>query len=82
MRSLAISTIRRKYPQEWVLLANPVMNGMDVISGIVLLHHKDKKELTIQGRPLIGGYGNYRVIFTGKLPSIPRLGILRTIKPT
>ncbi len=80
MRSIAISTIRKKHPNEWVLLANPVMNNMEVMGGIVLLHHKDKKELTIQGRDVIGGYANYRVIFTGKLPSIHRLGILRKLK--
>jgi hypothetical protein len=80
MRSISISTIKRKYPNEWVLLANPVITGIELGGGIVLSHHKDKRELAIQGRALIGGYDKYQVIYTGKLPRIPRLGILRTIK--
>ncbi len=78
MRSIAISTIRKKFPNEWVLLADPLMEGTEVKGGIVLLHHTDKKELTIQGREVIGGHTNYKVIFTGKLPGIRRLGILRS----
>lgn len=80
MRSIAISTIRKKYPDEWVLLGDPIMKDMEIMGGYVLLHHKDKKELTIQGRSLIGGFSDYRVIYTGKLPSIHRLGILRKLK--
>lgn len=80
MRSIALSTIRKKFPNEWVLLADPVMEGIEVKGGIVLLHHKDKKELTIQGREVIGGYANYRVVFTGKLSGVRRLGILRKLK--
>ena len=80
MRSITISTIYKKFPNEWVLLADPFMNGMDLMGGIVLLHHKDKRELTILGREVIGNHSNYRVIFTGKLPGIHRLGILRKLK--
>lgn len=80
MRSLAISTIRKKFPNEWVLLADPVMQGSEIVGGIVLSHHLDKRELTILGRPLIGGHANYRVVYTGELPTMHCLGILRKIK--
>jgi hypothetical protein len=80
MRSITISTIKKNFPNEWVLLADPQMEGTEVKSGIAIFHHKDKKELTLQGKNLIGGHANYRVIYTGKLPNIHRLGILRKLK--
>ena len=79
-QTLAFSTIRKKFPDEWILLGDPVTQNMQVVRGYVLFHHKDKKELTIQGRAFIGGFSNYQVVFTGKLPGIHRVGILRKLK--
>ncbi len=80
MRALAFSTIRKKFPDEWVLLGDPVMNGLEVIKGCVLFHHKDKKELTIQARSLIGGGAIYQIVFTGKLPGFHRAGMISRLK--
>ncbi len=81
MKALPFSKIKDLFPDEWVLLADPEMAGLEILAGIVLFHHKDKKELTIQGRSLVLGFSNYRVVFTGQLPEVHRLGIMRKLKP-
>lgn len=40
--SLTIEEIKQKYPNEWVLLGNPVINNTKVLSGIPIYHAKDK----------------------------------------
>lgn len=38
--------LKKKYPDEWVLLGNPEMKNTSVLGGIVLYHCKDKKEVS------------------------------------
>jgi hypothetical protein len=42
---LNVADIKTLFPNEWVLLGNPVMDEskIDVLSGIPLFHSKDKK---------------------------------------
>ena len=49
---LSISDIKGLYPNEWVLLGNPVVddNKIDVVQGIPLFHSKNKKEVCYIGR--------------------------------
>ncbi len=44
---LNIPEINSLYPNEWILLGNPVMDDaqIDVLSGIPIFHSKDKKEV-------------------------------------
>lgn len=79
MRAILMTTIRRKYPNEWVLLGDPVIEDTAVTKGIVLLHHKDKKELTVLGRSLIHGFSNYKVVYTGKLPALHKVSVMRKL---
>jgi hypothetical protein len=44
-----IAEIKALYPDEWVLLGNPIMDDskIDVLSGIPLFHSKEKKRFAI-----------------------------------
>ena len=44
---LNINYIKKLYPNEWVLVGNPIMDEskIDVLSGIPIYHSKDKKEV-------------------------------------
>ena len=45
MTTLSIEQIKEQFPDEWVLLGNPETFGAKVLSGIVVFHSKDKREI-------------------------------------
>ena len=47
--TLNIQEIKALYPDEWVLIGNPVMDEskIDVLSGIPIFHSKDKKSAVL-----------------------------------
>jgi len=62
-----ISDIKVLYPDEWVLLGNPILDEskLDVISGIPLFHSKDKKEVCYIGRDKTSDFDKITIIYTG-----------------
>ena len=64
---LTISDIKNLFPNEWVLLGNPVMDEskIDVLSGIPLFHSKDKKEVCYIGRDKTSNFDKISLIYTG-----------------
>ena len=50
--AINISDLKLLYPDEWVLIGNPIMDDskIDVLSGIPLFHSKDKREVCYIGR--------------------------------
>jgi hypothetical protein len=64
---LTISQIETKYDSEWVLVQNPATNSlMEVISGKVLFHSKDRDEVyrkAVKLRPK-----KFAMLHIGKLP--------------
>jgi hypothetical protein len=80
---LNISDIKKLYPDEWVLLGNPIMNDskIDVISGIPIYHSKDKKEVCYIGRDKTLDFDTITLIFTGSFkPTRKITGIFNRIK--
>jgi len=71
MDTIEIDTIKKLYPDEWVLIGNPIMDEpeLNVLSGIPILHSKDKKELYYLGRNKTSDYNTITVIYTGKIVS-------------
>lgn len=71
MDAIEIDAIKKMYPDEWVLIGNPIMDEpeLNVLSGIPILHSKDKKELYYLGRSKTGDYNAITVIYTGKIAS-------------
>ena len=72
---LQFEDIKKLYPNEWVLIANPEMREPAVqasivsqlIRGIVLAHSTDKRELAYQSRPLKKGFKSYTCVYTGEI---------------
>jgi hypothetical protein len=64
---LTINDLKKLFPDEWVLLGNPVMDEskIDVISGIPLFHSKDKKEVCYIGREKTSNFDRITLIYTG-----------------
>jgi hypothetical protein len=81
MESLNIEKIRDLYPDEWVLLGNPVMdtNDIEVLKGIPLYHSRDKREVCYLGKATTTGYSMITLIFTGQPQRIRRTGVFKRI---
>ena len=79
MEVLTIAEIKVQYPDQWVLLGNPLIKSTKVLTGIVLYHSKDKKELCYLGRGLTNGYERISLTFTGQVKPIRRIGIMKRI---
>ena len=78
-----ISDIKLLYPNEWVLLGNPIMDEskIDVLEGIPLYHSKDKKEVCYIGRDKTANFDKITLIYTGSFRPIRKItGIFNRIK--
>ena len=80
---VGIDDMKKNYPDEWILLGNPEMNEQEqkVLSGVVLCHNRDKKELCHLGPPLVKNYETTALFFNRVTPrGVSRqIGILRTV---
>ena len=82
-QALHISEIKILYPDEWVLLGNPIMDEskIDVLSGIPIFHSKDKKEVCYNGRKKTSNFDKITLIYTGTFrPTRKITGIFNRIK--
>ena len=78
---LTIVQIRDAYPEQWVLIGNPVLGDPDKVgsvasklqSGIVLYHSKDKREIAYKAKELTQGVERFACIFTGEVPKNRRV---------
>ncbi len=80
--SLSIADIKGLYPNEWVLLGNPVMDEskIDIVQGIPLFHSKDKKEVCYLGREKISDFKKITLFYTGTFRSTRKItGIFNRI---
>lgn len=59
--------IKNRYPDEWVLIGNPVMDEtkLDLLSGIPIFHSKDKREVCYIGRDKTSDFEKITLIYTG-----------------
>ena len=83
MKALNINDIKKNFPDEWVLLGNPIMDDskIDVVSGVPIYHSKDKKEVCYIGRDKTSDFDKITIIFTGTLkPTRKITGIFNRIK--
>jgi hypothetical protein len=77
-----IEDIKALYPDEWVLLGNPIMDDakIDVLSGIPLFHSKDKKEVCYIGRDKTSNFDKITLIYTGTFRPTRKIATLNNIK--
>ena len=77
---LKMSEMETRYPNQWVVVGNPVFEGMDVLEGTVIAHHADKRVASMEGGERRTGFQKITLFYVGKLPPPRRIGLLRTIK--
>lgn len=78
-----IDEIKSLYPNEWVLIGNPKMDNseLNVLSGIPILHSKDKKEVCYLGKNKTNDFKTITVIYTGTFKPVRALtGIFNSKK--
>jgi hypothetical protein len=74
---LTFEDLKKKYPNEWVLLGNPEIKNTSVLGGIVLFHSKDKKEVCYIGRDKTADFSTVTIAFAGDLKHQRKIGILK-----
>jgi len=64
----SIDDIKKSYPDEWILLGEPEMDEYrrNIISGAVLYHSSNKRELICRDKPLLKKY-RYSKAFYNKV---------------
>lgn len=73
---LSFDAIKNLYPNEWVLLGNPELKNPDlneaivhkVVSGVVLYHSKDKREIGYRAKDVKQDFAHYVCVYTGEIP--------------
>ena len=73
------SEIKTRYPNEWVVLANPVFDGMEILEGIVVAHHSDKRVASIEGGEKRRDFQKFTLNYTGQIRAQRHIGILRKL---
>jgi hypothetical protein len=76
---LNIEQLSALYPEEWLLLGNPIFERTKVMGGIVLYHSKDKKEVCYLGKDKTDGYDKITLAYTGVSRPMRRLGIMKRL---
>ncbi|MCC7224908.1 MAG: hypothetical protein IT273_14370 [Chitinophagales bacterium] len=79
MGVLTIEEIKAQYPDQWVLVGNPIIKDTKLLNGIVLFHSKDKKEVCYLGKNLTEGYDKITLTFTGTVKNIRRIGVMKRV---
>lgn len=73
---LSFDAIKQLYPDEWVLIGNPELRNPEIneaivhkiVSGVVLLHSKDKREIGYKAKEVKYGFDRFACVFTGEPP--------------
>jgi hypothetical protein len=76
MAVLSIDEIKKQYPDQWVLIGNPLMREDNfvgavidmLISGSIIYSSKDKREIAYNIKELKQGFENTACVFTGQMP--------------
>ena len=69
-KAFSIGEINKCYPDEWILLGNLDIDekNQSILSGILLYHSPDKKEVCYLGRTLVSGYEKTALFFNRVTP--------------
>jgi len=79
----SIDDIKKSYPDEWILLGNPEEDKYEqTISGVVLYHSPDKREVCYLGKPLLKNYDKVELFFNRITPYRERRQVLASIFST
>ncbi|MCL2073906.1 MAG: hypothetical protein FWH18_08300 [Marinilabiliaceae bacterium] len=79
----SIEDINASYPDEWILLGSPVSDEYDrTISGVVLYHSRDKREVCYLGKPFVKNYDKVALFFNRVTPRREKRQIIASIFST
>ena len=69
-KTARINEIKSRYPDEWILLGNPEIDepNQAIVSGTVLYHSPDKREVCYLGKPLTLPYEKTALFFNRVTP--------------
>jgi hypothetical protein len=83
MTTDSINDIKRNYPDEWILLGNPEIDETSqlILSGIVLYHGVDKKEVAGIGKSMATEYEKTALFFNRATPRSRRSVIASLFYP-
>ena len=70
MEKIRIEDIKKSYPDEWILLGNPEVDKQKqtILSGVLLYHSPDKREVCYLGRSMIKDYKKTALFFNRVTP--------------
>jgi ribosomal protein L21 len=74
--------IKALHPDEWVVIGDPVFEGMTILHGRVISHHRDKRVAAIEAGKRRSEFEHFTFRFSGRVSAVPRrtIGLMRTIK--
>ena len=77
----SIEDIKSCYPDEWILLGNPEREEQrhTLISGVVLYHSPDKREVCYLGKSRITGYNKTALFFNRVTPRSVKRHIIASL---
>ena len=75
MEVLTINEIKTQYPDQWVLVGNPVMDVQEqqVLAGLPVFYSKSKKEVCYLGAELVKKFDSTILLFTGQPQHLKRV---------
>ena len=76
---LPMEAIKKLYPNEWILVTSPKKEGTKIIGGTVLVHDADKRLMALQGRDLIKNHPSATHFYTGEIPHIAKIGVIKKV---
>jgi hypothetical protein len=79
METQTFDDIKHRFPDEWVLLGNPVSEQGQVQTGMLILHSKDKRDVYYSGKDKIADFARVTVVYTGDIQNQRRIGIMRRL---
>jgi hypothetical protein len=76
MKAISKEQILSQYPDQWVLLGDPVLDDeknlgsvmRKLVAGVVLFASKDKQEIAERAHKLRKGFDTYACVYTGEIP--------------
>ena len=75
----SIEDIKASYPDEWILLGNPEEYDQDIVSGVLLYHSPDKREVCYLGKSRIAGYKRTALFFNRVTPRSEKRNVIASL---
>lgn len=77
---MSFDDIKKRYPDEWVLIGNPELDETPVLkavvkkvqAGVVLYHSKTKMDVALHAKEVKKGYDYFVCVYTGEIPKNKR----------